>query len=129
MTATHPTPETVLIAEDEPLVRLLTKKVLEQAGYRVLVAGSGAEALEIAGAFTDPIDLLLTDVVMPKMDGRELAHELGNTRPGIHVLFMSGYSQEAVERHGVLDADTALIQKPFTPAALATKVREVLNRS
>jgi CheY-like chemotaxis protein len=128
MTTANPTRETVLIAEDEPLVRLLTKKVLEHAGYRVLVASSGAEALAIAGAFADPIDLLLTDVVMPQMNGRDLARELGKVRPGMQVLFMSGYSEDAVARQDTLDPGTVLIQKPFTPAALASTVGDMLNR-
>jgi CheY-like chemotaxis protein len=121
-----PKQATILIAEDEPLVRLLTRKVLEQAGYRVLVAASGAEAIEIAAPLTTTLDLLLTDVVMPQMSGRELAHRLAVLRPGLRVLYMTGYSDEAVARHGVLDPGTALIQKPFTPAALAARVREVL---
>jgi two-component system, cell cycle sensor histidine kinase and response regulator CckA len=119
--------ETVLLAEDEQLVRLLALKVLEQAGYRVLVAAGGAEALRIAERHDGPIHLLLTDMVMPEMSGRELMHQLTELRPGVRVLYMSGYSDEAIAGHGVLDPDTAFMQKPFTPAALTGKVREVLD--
>ena len=119
--------ETVLLAEDEPLVRILARRVLEQAGYTVLAAGGGAEALETARRHDGPIHLLLTDVVMPEMSGRDLVRRLGELRPDVPVLYMTGYSEEAIARHGVLDPGTALIQKPFTPAALARKVREVLD--
>jgi two-component system, cell cycle sensor histidine kinase and response regulator CckA len=120
---------TVLLAEDEHLVRLLARKTLEQAGYRVLVAAGAPEALEIAQSHDGPIDLLLTDVVMPEMSGRDLTHRLTQQRPGVRVLYMSGYSDEAVARHGVLDDGTAFIQKPFTPGELASKVRDVLQGS
>ncbi len=119
--------ETVLLAEDEPLVRLLARRVLEQAGYKVLVAAGGSEALEAAEHFAGPIHLLLTDVVMPEMNGRVLAQRVTALRPAIRVLYMTGYADEAVAKHGVLDPGTALIQKPFTPAALARKVREALE--
>ena len=119
--------ETVLVAEDEPLVRTLARRVLEQAGYTVLAAAGGAEALETARRHDGPIHLLLTDVVMPEIGGRDLARRLGEVRPEVPVLYMTGYSDEAVARQGVLDPGTALIQKPFTPAALARKVREVLD--
>ncbi|HEU5261937.1 MAG TPA: response regulator [Gemmatimonadales bacterium] len=120
--------ETVLLAEDEPLVRTLARKVLEQAEYRVLAAARGAEALDIAQRHDGPIHLLLTDIVMPEMSGRELAHRLAELRPGVRVLYMSGYSDEAVAQQGALDHGAPLLQKPFTPAALAQKVREVLDR-
>jgi two-component system, cell cycle sensor histidine kinase and response regulator CckA len=119
--------ETVLVAEDEQLVRLLVRKILQQAGYTVLVATGGAEALQLATQHAGPIDLLLTDVVMPEMSGRELMRQLAERRPATRVLYMSGYSDDAVAQHGVLDPGTALIQKPFTPEALARKVREVLD--
>lgn len=119
--------ETVLLAEDEKLVRVLAVRVLQQAGYRVLVAAGGKEALEIARGHAGPIHLLLTDVVMPEMSGRELMHRLTELRPGVRVLYMSGYSDEAIAHHGVLDPGTAFMQKPFTPAALSHKVREVLD--
>src|SRR5207244_2536606 len=119
--------ETLLVAEDEQLVRLLARKILEHAGYTVLVATGGPDALRLAGQHRGPIDLLLTDVVMPEMSGRELMHRLAGHRPEMRVLYMSGYADEAVERHGVLDPGTAFIQKPFTPDGLARKVREVLD--
>jgi len=119
--------ETVLLAEDEHLVRLLARKVLEQAGYKVLVAAGGAEALQIAELYDGPIHLLVTDVVMPEMSGRELMHRLTLARPGVPVLYLSGYSDEAVARRGVLDPGTAFMQKPFTPQGLAHKVRDVLD--
>ncbi len=118
---------TILIAEDDPLVRTLARKVLQQAGYAVLVAAGGAEALRLADEHPGPVDLLVTDVVMPGMNGRELMRQLVRRRPGVRVLYLSGYSDEAVERHGVLDPGTAFMQKPFTPAALAAKVRTVLQ--
>ena len=119
--------ETVLLAEDEHLVRSLARKVLEQAGYTVLVAAGGPEALQVAALYDGPIHLLLTDVVMPEMSGRELMHRLTLVRPGLRVLYMTGYSDEAVARHGLLDPGTGFMQKPFTPEALARKVREVLD--
>ncbi|PYP73268.1 MAG: hybrid sensor histidine kinase/response regulator [Gemmatimonadetes bacterium] len=119
--------ETVLLVEDEHLVRSLARKVLEQAGYTVLVAAGGREALQMAALYDGPIHLLLTDVVMPEMNGRELMHRLTPVRPGLRVLYISGYSDEAVARQGVLDPGTAFMQKPFTPEALARKVREVLD--
>jgi len=119
--------ETVLLAEDEELVRVLARKVLEQAGYRVLVAAGGAEALALAERHDGPIHLLLTDVVMPEMSGRELMRRLIERRPGVRVLYMSGYADEAIARHGVLDPGTAFMQKPFTPGVLAHRVRDVLD--
>ena len=119
--------ETILLAEDERLVRVLAQKVLERAGYRVLVATGGTEALAVAEHHDGPIHLLLTDVVMPEMNGRELARRLTAVRPGVRVLYMSGYADEAVAQHGVLDPGTAFLQKPFTPEALAKKVRGVLD--
>ncbi|HEX4600630.1 MAG TPA: response regulator [Gemmatimonadales bacterium] len=119
--------ETVLLAEDEQLVRVLARRVLEQAGYRVLAAAGGAEALALAERHTGPIHLLLTDVVMPEMNGRELMRQLLARRPDVRVLYMSGYADEAIARHGVLDPGTAFMQKPFTPGALTRKVRQVLD--
>jgi len=119
--------ETILVAEDEQIVRVLVRKVLEQAGYMVLLAGGGAEALRLAERHPGPIQLLVTDVVMPGMNGRELARRLVERRPMTKVLYLSGYADDAVERHGVLDPGTAFMQKPFSPSALATRVREVLG--
>jgi two-component system, cell cycle sensor histidine kinase and response regulator CckA len=119
--------ETVLVAEDEQMVRVLIRKVLEQAGYTVLLASGGAEALQLAARHAGPIQILVTDVVMPGMNGRELARRLLELRPDTKVLYLSGYADDAVERHGVLDPGTAFMQKPFSPGALANRVREVLG--
>ena len=96
-------------------------------GYQVLEAQQGAEALEISGQHHGPIHLMVTDVVMPGMSGRELAQRLTFLRPDMRVLYMSGYTDDAIVRHGVLDAGMAFIAKPFTPDALAAKVRAVLD--
>jgi two-component system cell cycle sensor histidine kinase/response regulator CckA len=119
--------ETVLLVEDESLLRVLARKVLERGGYHVLAAGGGAEALDLAAQHAEPIHLLLTDVVMPDMSGRDVMQRLAPGRPEMKVLYMSGYADEAVARHGVLDPGTSFIQKPFKPDALAQKVREVLD--
>src|SRR2546428_8951229 len=111
--------ETLLVAEDEQLVRLLARKILEHAGYAVLVASGPPDALRLAGQHLGPIDLLLTDVVMPEMSGRELVHRLAEQRPEMRVLYMSGYADEAVAQHGVLDPGTAIIPKPLTTAGRA----------
>jgi len=118
--------ETILVAEDEQMVRVLIRKVLEQAGYTVLLGDGGAEALQLAERHTGRIHLLVTDVVMPGMNGPELARRLLERRPETKVLFLSGYADDAVERHGVLAPGTAFMQKPFSPSALAARVREVL---
>jgi len=119
--------ETVLLAEDDPLVRLLARKVLEKAGYTVLVAESGADALALAERHTGAIDLLVTDVVMPEMSGRELMRRLTQRHDRIKVLYVTGYADEAVAHHGVLDPGTAFLPKPFTPERLTRKLREVLD--
>jgi len=119
--------ETVLLVEDEDAVRALGRIVLRQAGYNVLDAGNGAEALQVCAAYRGPIHLLLSDVVMPEFGGRELAERLVEEYPEMKVLFMSGYTDDAVVRHGVLRDEVAFLQKPFTPAALARKVRDVLD--
>jgi two-component system, cell cycle sensor histidine kinase and response regulator CckA len=120
--------ETILLVEDEDVVRGLTRNILMQAGYNVLDAKSGYEAIRLCHAHGGPIDLLLTDVVMPEISGKEVADRLSELRPSIRVLFMSGYTDEAIVQHGVLDANVKFIQKPFTWVALTRKVREVLNR-
>jgi PAS domain S-box-containing protein len=117
--------ETVLAVEDDALVRGVTARALRSAGYRVLEAGSGAEALAVAGA--EPLQLLVTDVVMPGMDGRALADELRRRSPGLRVLFVSGYPDDVIGRRNVLDAGTQLLAKPFTPGALLARVREILD--
>ena len=120
--------ETVLLAEDDPSVRAVVSEVLSQKGYRVLRAPDGQAALEMARGQPGEIDLLVTDIVMPGMTGRELAEALTAERPGIRVLYMSGYTDDAVVRHGVLAEGMPYLQKPFSPRALASKVREVLDR-
>ena len=119
--------ETILLVEDEDVVRGLARKILEHAGYHVLEASRGEEAVRLFHQQAQPIDLLLTDVVMPETSGKEVADRLTELLPGLRVLFMSGYTDEAIVHHGVLDSNVEFIQKPFTPAALARKVREVLD--
>jgi len=119
--------ETVLVVEDEEALREVARRSLSAAGFTVLTAADGAEALEIAARHAGEIQLLLTDVVMPKMSGRALALELVKTRPAIQVVYMSGYTDNAIVHHGVLDAGTQFIGKPFTGAELARKVRAVLD--
>jgi CheY-like chemotaxis protein len=119
--------ETVLLAEDEELVRKFVRSVLEKSGYTVLEAHHGSEALRVALQHPDPIHLLLTDMVMPLMDGKLLAQRMMDLRPGIRVLYMSGYSENAVVHHGVLESGTAFVEKPFTVETLARKVREALD--
>jgi PAS domain S-box-containing protein len=118
---------TVLVVEDEDGVRALIHMVLRQAGYTVLEARSGEEALRRCEAHTQGIDLVITDVVMPQMGGRELANRLAVRWPGIKLLFMSGYTDNAIVQQVGLDAETPFLQKPFTPAALAGKVRLILR--
>ncbi|MBV8859793.1 MAG: response regulator [Acidobacteria bacterium] len=120
--------ETLLLAEDEEVVRSLARQVLELYGYRVLEASDGDAALAACERHEGPIHLLITDVVMPAVGGPELADRLTGLRPQMKVLFMSGYTDDAVVHHGVLDEGVNFIQKPFTPEALARKVREVLGR-
>ncbi|HET8655074.1 MAG TPA: ATP-binding protein [Longimicrobiaceae bacterium] len=120
--------ETVLLAEDDRAVRVLARRALEHAGYQVLEADGGEEALRIADAHAGTIHLLLSDVVMPGLGGRELAERLQGRRPGIAVLFMSGYTDDAILRHGMLAEGTPFLEKPFTPGGLCEKVRGVLDR-
>ena len=120
--------ETVLVVEDESSVQGVIERVLSGNGYRVLLACDGSEALRVSGEHEGPIDLLITDLVMPGMGGREVASRLETARPGLRVLFMSGYTENAISHHGVLDAGVAFLQKPFLSEALLRKVREVLDR-
>ena len=120
--------ETVLVVEDEEEVRKLTVRILQKQGYKVLEASQGDEALFICGQHEEPIHLLVTDVVMPGMSGRELSEHLTSLRPEIKILYMSGHTNSAIVHHGVLEPGVILLQKPFTPEALARKVREVLER-
>lgn len=119
--------ETVLLVEDEEMVREMAKEILEESGYQVLEAKHGHEALLIAEQHLGHIHLMLSDVVMPQMSGRELAERFAPLRKDMKVLYMSGYTDDAIVHHGVLDEGTAFIEKPFTPNALAHKVRETLN--
>ncbi len=119
--------ETLLLAEDDEVVRTIIRTVLGSNGYRVMEARDGREAMEIAERHQGPIDLLLTDVIMPEISGKDLASCLVNRHPEAKVLYMSGYTENAIVHHGVLDAGTAFLQKPFRVDALAQKVREVLD--
>ena len=119
--------ETILLVEDDPSMRQLTRLVLESYGYTVLEAENGVKALEVAKADGRAIDLVVTDVIMPQMGGRSLMEPLRVARPGVRVLYMSGYTDETVARYGGIEASAPFIQKPFTPAGLANKVRAVLD--
>jgi len=119
--------ETVLLAEDQDQVRAVAQSILRRQGYRVIVAQNAGEALLLCEAHSGPIHLLLTDVVMPHLSGTDLAKRIAITRPETKVLFMSGYTDDSVVRHGVLEAGVAFLQKPFSPESLARKVREVLD--
>ena len=119
--------ETILLVEDEDQVRVLARDVLRRHGYVVLDAASAGEALLVCEQHEAPIDLLLADVVLPRMNGRLLAERIATLRPAIKVLLMSGYTDDAVLLRGVLDSDLAFLQKPLTPTSLARKVREVLD--
>ena len=119
--------ETVLLVEDAAAVRAVTKQVLERQGYVVLEAPDGEAALRLAQQHRGPIHLLLTDVVLPRVSGRELAERLTQVRPDMRVLYASGYTDDSVVRHGILELGTAYLQKPFSPESLARKVRNVLD--
>jgi PAS domain S-box-containing protein len=121
--------ETILLAEDEEMVRNLARESLRMHGYTVLEAANAGEALLICQQHEGPIHLLLTDVVMPKMSGKELAEQVVSLRPDMCVLYMSGYPNQAIMNHGILDKDFAFIGKPFTPDALVLKVAEVLRQN
>jgi two-component system, cell cycle sensor histidine kinase and response regulator CckA len=119
--------ETLLLVEDEDLLRGLVRRVLERHGYAVLEASDGGEALALCERHPGVIHLVVSDVVMPGMGGRELAEQLSALRPGLQVLYVSGYTDDDIVRHGLLDPRMAYLQKPFTPDALARKIREVLD--
>jgi len=119
--------ETVLVVEDEDAVRRIVKIALESAGYLIIEARSGPEALDAVRGHAEAIHLVVTDVVMPEMSGRELAERILKDHPGVRILYMSGYTDDAVMRHGIVESGVAFLQKPFTPLALARKVREVLD--
>ncbi|HEU4649108.1 MAG TPA: PAS domain S-box protein [Gemmatimonadales bacterium] len=122
-----PSRGSILLVEDEPGVRAFAARVLEDAGYRVFEAGSGDEAMALLPSITTPISLLLTDVVMPGLNGRVLAERLRTTNPDVRVLYMSGYTDDIVVRAGVVTDGVAFIQKPFTPDSLLERVRRMLS--
>ncbi len=119
--------ETVLVVEDDPRVREVTVRALAGAGYRVLAAEGGARALELAPP-EERLDLLVTDVVMPGMSGPQMAEALARARPGLRVLYVSGYAEDAIVHHGIIDSGIDLLAKPYTPALLLARVRQVLDR-
>ena len=119
--------DTILLVEDEDLLRALIVSVLEESGYTVLAVGKPEEALRVSEERPDPIRLLVTDVVMPGMNGRELAERLTAERRTMKTLYMSGYTEDTVIRHGVEHRQTAFLQKPFTPDVFLRKVREILD--
>ena len=118
---------TVLLVEDDDQVRGILKQILEGLGYHVLTASNGEEALSTAQDGEGDIKLMITDVVMPQMSGRELTEHVLALRPNLPVLFMSGYTDDAIVRHGLLDEKLNFLQKPFDSATVARKVREVLD--
>jgi CheY-like chemotaxis protein len=119
--------ETILLVEDEKGVRELAREYLRTCGYQVVEAEDGHTALELAAMHAGSIDLLMTDVVMPGISGKELAERVKSQRPGIKVLYMSGYTDQSVVKHGILETDAVLLQKPFTMATLALKLREIFS--
>jgi CheY-like chemotaxis protein len=120
--------ETILVVEDELMILSVAKRALTALGYDVLTAADGAQALELAAATTRPIHLLITDVVMPKMGGRELAERLAALRPGLRVLYTSGYTPDAIVQHGVLEEGIDFLQKPYSSTTLAMEIRAVLDK-
>jgi CheY-like chemotaxis protein len=119
--------ETILFVEDEEALRRFVKRALVHDGYNVLEACDGTDALELVAKHTGPIDLLVTDVVMPRLGGSELARRLHETRPHLRVLYTTGYTDDAALRHGVSQAEVAIVTKPFTYAVLRARIRELLD--
>jgi CheY-like chemotaxis protein len=119
--------ETLLLVEDEPAIRSLAGDILRQHGYKVLEARHGLEALLAGSQYLGPIQLLITDVIMPQMSGNEVAERMTRERPDLKVLYISGYTDDAIIHHGIIQEGTAFLQKPFSPDALVRKVREVLD--
>jgi CheY-like chemotaxis protein len=120
---------TILLVEDDTRVRGAAERVLRSRGYTVMTATNGVEALEVASRHGGEIDLVITDLVMPVMGGRELAEQLATVRPRTRVLFMSGYTEDAAARSSLMDPGAAFLSKPFTPDSLTSKVRETLRGS
>ena len=125
----EPGHETILLVEDEANLRYLARQYLEKQGYRVIEAADGAVAMQIAVAHEGVIHLLLTDVIMPGMNGRELAQRISEIRPNVKILYMSGYTENVIGHNGMLDAGVRLLQKPFNLRDLKSKVREVIDAS
>ena len=123
----QPGKETILIAEDEPVLLELIESVLEPLGYNVLTAENGVEALRVSREHNGTIDILLTDVIMPEMNGRQLADAVSKERPGTKVVYMSGYTDDIIAPHGILEPDVYLVKKPLTPQKLTSSLREALN--
>jgi two-component system cell cycle sensor histidine kinase/response regulator CckA len=119
--------ETVLLVDDEHALRRLTRRVLENSGYAVVEACDGIDALNVCASHEGLIDVLVTDVVMPGLGGPSLAEQISALYPQVKVLFVSGYTDDAVARHGIVRDEMAYLPKPFTPAALAEKIRQVLD--
>ena len=119
--------ETILVVEDEPTILKMTAMMLGRQGYSVLTASTPFAALDIAAGYLGAIHLLITDVIMPEMNGRELSQLLMATHPAMKILFMSGYTADVIGQHGVLDDDVSFIQKPFSLRDIAAKVRSMLN--
>ncbi|HWP37270.1 MAG TPA: response regulator, partial [Gemmatimonadales bacterium] len=119
--------ETVLVAEDEKSIRELTVRVLERLGYRVLAAEDPSQAIELAEQYGAVIHLLITDVIMPGMNGRDLANRLKTLHPGLRTLYMSGYTADVIAHHGVLNEGVLFVQKPFSVHDIAVKVRVALD--
>jgi two-component system, cell cycle sensor histidine kinase and response regulator CckA len=119
--------ETILLVEDDNLVRALARTLLKDAGYQVLEAANAELALALAEGYSGPIHLLLTDVVLPRLGGRQLADQLGALLPETKVLFISGYTNDSILRHGVVDSAVELLQKPFTRVSLLQRVRGILD--
>jgi DNA-binding NtrC family response regulator len=119
--------ETILLVEDEPSILRMTRMMLERKGYTVISAATPTQAMEKAKNHSGAIDLLMTDVVMPEMNGRDLAEEITALYPSIRLLFMSGYTSNVIAHHGILDEGVAFIQKPFSMADMTEKVRELLD--
>jgi DNA-binding NtrC family response regulator len=120
--------ETILVVDDEEALREVTGRILTRNGYTVILAASGAQAIELAAAHIGPIDLVLTDVMMPKMQGPAVANEMRRLRPGIPVLFMSGHAQPVLEAEAVLGTEFLLVEKPFDQVTLLENVRKALDR-
>ena len=119
----------ILVVEDDPVIRVLAKRMLEEQGYTVLDFSTGEEALAVADSYSKPIHLLLTDIILPGMRGTEVAEHFARTKPDTAVLFMSGYTDDTLSRDGRLPERAHLVQKPYTPVVLLSAVREVLDQS